>query len=69
MGVNMGANINMGANLGANMGSNMGVPPSPDAKEPLPPDWIELPIYYNTTTGQTSWERPRQVVMAGDRFI
>lgn len=36
---------------------------------PLPPDWIELPIYYNTVTGTCSWERPRLVVMAGNREL
>jgi len=36
---------------------------------PLPPDWVELPIFYNTATGQCSWERPRLVVMAGNREL
>ncbi|KAL1520965.1 hypothetical protein AB1Y20_022523 [Prymnesium parvum] len=38
-------------------------------ESPLPPDWVELPIYYNTVTGACSWERPRLVVMAGNREL
>ena len=41
--------------------------PAAAPADPLPPDWVELPIFYNTVTGATSWERPRLVVMAGDR--
>ena len=43
--------------------------PAAAPADPLPPDWVELPIFYNTVTGATSWERPRLVVMAGDRQI
>ena len=32
--------------------------PGPHASPPLPPNWIVLPIYYNTATGRISWERP-----------
>lgn len=44
-------------------------PESTASASPLPPDWVELPIFYNTATGQCSWERPRLVVMAGNREL
>uniref|UniRef100_A0A7S4BNG3 WW domain-containing protein n=1 Tax=Chrysotila carterae TaxID=13221 RepID=A0A7S4BNG3_CHRCT len=48
-------------------------PPSCNAsavpEAPLPPDWIELPIFYNTVTGQCSWDRPRLAVVAGNRML
>jgi len=40
-----------------------------EPQQPLPPDWVELPIYYNAVTGECSWERPRLVVMAGGRQL
>lgn len=43
--------------------------PAASSSPPLPPDWIELPIYYNTVSGNLSWNRPRLVVMAGDQEI